>query len=118
MCSERGSGIHQLLNASNCCFIFKKTLFCLFICECLCVHLYVCLRAQGMATMWISQDSLQDWDFSSHCVGSSNQTQVIILSAFTPTTTCWPLLFSLFNKATAFRNEIKEKPLVLALGRL
>lgn len=49
------------------------------------MYLYVCLRAQGMAMMWISQDSLQDWDFSSHCVGSSNQTQVIILSAFTPT---------------------------------
>lgn len=86
MCSECGSGMHQLLNASNYCFVFKKTLFCLFICECLCMYLYVCLRAQVMVMMWISLGSLQDLNFSSHCVGSSNQTQVILLSAFTPTT--------------------------------
>lgn len=50
------------------------------------MYLYVCLRAQVMVMMWISLGSLQDLNFSSHCVGSSNQTQVILLSAFTPTT--------------------------------
>lgn len=59
------------------------------------MYLYVCLRAQGMAMMWISQDSLQDWDFSSHCVGwvpAIKLRSSYLVPLPQQLTTCWTLL--------------------------